>query len=108
MLCMPTSPILPIGRDARLSQMRTAVHRIVDLTGIAGLTGRQAARLTYVRSKAERNVRPSRHNLGIFKLEAFSETKLDRGSAHFSGKGRLRRVEELHGIPVVEVCLDAS
>jgi amidase len=39
MLCMPTSPILPIGRDARLSEMRTAVHRIVDLTGIAGLTG---------------------------------------------------------------------
>ena len=38
-LCMPTSPILPIGRDARLSSMRTAVHRIVDLTGIAGLTG---------------------------------------------------------------------
>jgi amidase len=38
-LCMPTSPILPIGRDARLSDMRTAVHRIVDLTGIAGLTG---------------------------------------------------------------------
>jgi amidase len=39
MLCMPTSPILPIGRDARLSDMRAAVHRIVDLTGIAGLTG---------------------------------------------------------------------
>ena len=39
MLCLPTSPILPIGRDARLSDMRTAVHRIVDLTGIAGLTG---------------------------------------------------------------------
>jgi amidase len=38
-LCMPTSPILPIGRDARLSDMRTAAHRIVDLTGIAGLTG---------------------------------------------------------------------
>jgi amidase len=38
-LCMPTSPILPIGRDARLSDMRTAVRRIVDLTGIAGLTG---------------------------------------------------------------------
>jgi amidase len=38
-LCMPTSPILPIGRDARLSEMRTAVHRIVDLTAIAGLTG---------------------------------------------------------------------
>jgi amidase len=39
MLCMPTSPILPIDRDARLSDMRTAVHRIVDLTGIAGLAG---------------------------------------------------------------------
>jgi amidase len=39
MLCMPTSPILPIHRDARLSDMRTAVRRIVDLTGIAGLTG---------------------------------------------------------------------
>jgi amidase len=38
-LCMPTSPILPINRDARLSDMRHAVHRIVDLTGIAGLTG---------------------------------------------------------------------
>src|SRR5216684_5650493 len=38
-LCMPTSPILPIGRDARLSEMRTAVRRIVDLTAIAGLTG---------------------------------------------------------------------
>jgi amidase len=38
-LCMPTSPILPICRDARLSEMRTAVHRIVDLTAIAGLTG---------------------------------------------------------------------
>jgi amidase len=38
-LCMPTSPILPIRRDARLSEMRLAVRRIVDLTGIAGLTG---------------------------------------------------------------------
>ena len=38
MLCIPTSPILPIARDARLSAMRDAVHRIVDLTGIAGLT----------------------------------------------------------------------
>jgi amidase len=38
-LCMPTSPILPIGRAARLSDMRTAVRRIVDLTAIAGLTG---------------------------------------------------------------------
>jgi amidase len=39
MLCLPTSPILPIARDARLSEMRTAVRRIVDLTCIAGLTG---------------------------------------------------------------------
>jgi amidase len=39
MLCLPTSPILPIRRDARLSEIRAAVHRLVDLTGIAGLTG---------------------------------------------------------------------
>ncbi len=39
MLCLPTSPILPIGRDAPLSEMRMAVRRIVDLTGIAGLAG---------------------------------------------------------------------
>jgi amidase len=39
MFCLPTSPILPIDRDARLSEIRMAVHRIVDLTGIAGLTG---------------------------------------------------------------------
>jgi amidase len=38
LLCIPTSPILPIARGARLSTMREAVHRIVDLTGIAGLT----------------------------------------------------------------------
>jgi amidase len=38
-LCLPTSPILPIRRDARLSAMRAAVTRIVDLTCIAGLTG---------------------------------------------------------------------
>ncbi len=37
-ICVPTSPILPIERDARLSVMRSAVHRIVDLTAIAGLT----------------------------------------------------------------------
>lgn len=37
-LCVPTSPILPIERNARLSVMRAAVHRIVDLTGLAGLT----------------------------------------------------------------------
>jgi amidase len=45
MLCMPTSPILPIRRDARLSEMRRAVHRIVDLTAIAGLTGLPQANL---------------------------------------------------------------
>jgi amidase len=39
MLCLPTSPILPIRRDARLSEIRAAVHRIVDLTAIAGLAG---------------------------------------------------------------------
>jgi amidase len=39
MLCLPTSPILPIPRNARLSEMRAAVRRIVDLTCIAGLTG---------------------------------------------------------------------
>jgi amidase len=38
-LCLPTSPILPIRRDARLSEIRAAVHRIVDLTAIAGLSG---------------------------------------------------------------------
>lgn len=38
-LCLPTAPILPIRRDARLSEMREAVHRIIDLTAIAGLTG---------------------------------------------------------------------
>jgi amidase len=39
MLCLPTSPILPIARDARLSEMRTAVNRMIGLTSIAGLTG---------------------------------------------------------------------
>ncbi len=39
LLCLPTSPILPIRRDARLSAIRAAVHRIVDLTAIAGLAG---------------------------------------------------------------------
>ncbi|XUM20627.1 amidase [Bradyrhizobium oligotrophicum S58] len=39
MLCLPTSPILPIERNAHLSEIRAAVHRIVDLTCIAGLTG---------------------------------------------------------------------
>jgi amidase len=38
-LCLPTSPILPIRRDARLGEMRTAVGRILELTCIAGLTG---------------------------------------------------------------------
>jgi amidase len=38
-ICLPTSPILPIRRDARLSEIKAAVHRIVDLTCIAGLTG---------------------------------------------------------------------
>jgi amidase len=38
MLCLPTSPILPIFRDARLSEIKLAVHRIADLTAIAGLT----------------------------------------------------------------------
>lgn len=38
-LCLPTTPILPIRRDARLSEMRNAVSRIIDLTAIAGLTG---------------------------------------------------------------------
>ena len=39
LLCLPTSLILPIRRNARLSEIRTAVHRIVDLTAIAGLAG---------------------------------------------------------------------
>ena len=38
-LCLPTTPILPIRRNARLSDIRAAVHRIVDLTAIAGLAG---------------------------------------------------------------------
>jgi amidase len=38
-LCLPTTPILPIRRDARLSAMRLAVDRIVHLTCIAGLAG---------------------------------------------------------------------
>jgi amidase len=38
-LCLPTSPILPIGRNARLSAMNAAVLRIIELTCIAGLTG---------------------------------------------------------------------
>ena len=39
LLCLPTSPILPIRREAPLSAIRAAVHRIVDLTAIAGLAG---------------------------------------------------------------------
>ncbi len=38
-LCLPTAPILPIRRDARLSEMRGAVSRLIELTCIAGLTG---------------------------------------------------------------------
>ena len=38
-LCLPTAPILPIRRNARLSEMRAAVNRILHLTCIAGLTG---------------------------------------------------------------------
>ncbi len=38
-LCLPTTPILPIRRDARLSEMRLTVDRIVHLTCIAGLAG---------------------------------------------------------------------
>ena len=45
MICLPTSPILPIARGARLSEMRAAVRRIVDLTCIAGLTGRPQVNL---------------------------------------------------------------
>ena len=46
LLCLPTSPILPIRRDARLSEIRAAVHRIVDLTAIAGLAGLPQVNLT--------------------------------------------------------------
>ena len=38
-LCLPTTPILPIRRDASLTAMREAVRRIIDLTCIAGLSG---------------------------------------------------------------------
>jgi amidase len=38
-MCLPTTPILPIRRDARLTEMRHAVDRIVHLTCIAGLAG---------------------------------------------------------------------
>lgn len=38
-LCLPTCPILPIRRDARMADMSLACDRIVLLTCIAGLTG---------------------------------------------------------------------
>lgn len=38
-LCLPTSPILPISRDASLPEMREAVGTIIHLTCIAGLCG---------------------------------------------------------------------
>jgi amidase len=38
-LCLPTTPILPIRRDAKLAEIRDAVTRIIHLTCIAGLTG---------------------------------------------------------------------
>jgi amidase len=38
-LCLPTTPILPIRRDASLAEMRHAVDRIVHVTCIAGLAG---------------------------------------------------------------------
>jgi amidase len=39
LLCLPTSPILPIRRDVSLSEMRAACDRILELTCIAGLAG---------------------------------------------------------------------
>lgn len=38
-ICLPTAPILPIRREARLDEMQAAVGRIIRLTCIAGLTG---------------------------------------------------------------------
>lgn len=38
-LCLPTTPQLPIRRDATLTEMSSACDRIVELTCIAGLTG---------------------------------------------------------------------
>ncbi len=38
-LALPTTAILPIRRDARLSEMTAAVSRLAELTCIAGLTG---------------------------------------------------------------------
>ncbi|MBC7735463.1 MAG: amidase [Bacteriovorax sp.] len=39
LLCLPTTPQLPVRRDATLSEMSRACDRIVELTCIAGLTG---------------------------------------------------------------------
>ena len=38
-LCLPTTPQLPVQRDVKLSEMSRACDRIVELTCIAGLTG---------------------------------------------------------------------
>ncbi|MFN0317069.1 MAG: amidase [Burkholderiales bacterium] len=38
-ICLPTAPILPIRREARLNEMQEAVSRIIRLTCIAGLAG---------------------------------------------------------------------
>ncbi|MEB0112487.1 amidase [Variovorax sp. RTB1] len=38
-LCLPTTPQLPVRRDATLTEMSSACDRIVELTCIAGLTG---------------------------------------------------------------------
>ena len=38
-LCLPTVPILPPGRDEPFSAMVAAVGRIIELTCIAGLDG---------------------------------------------------------------------
>jgi len=39
LLCLPTAPVLPIRRDASLSEMGAACDRIIELTCIAGLAG---------------------------------------------------------------------
>ncbi|WP_051511598.1 amidase [Skermanella stibiiresistens] len=46
-LCLPTAPIPPIRRDARLSEIRRAVSRVIDLTAIAGLTGSPQVNLPF-------------------------------------------------------------
>jgi amidase len=38
-LCLPSTPQLPVRRDATLSEMSRACDRIIELTCIAGLTG---------------------------------------------------------------------